>query len=141
VEAMCNSLRTEIAHHGVEVATIHPTWIDTDMVREADRESKVFEVLRGAMRPPFKKTYPVERAVTDIVRGFERRKRRICSPPFVVAAHLFRTLLTTRAFERDLLAVAPEMERRFRADLEERGAAAASASERIAGQVHERVQA
>ena len=82
VDAMCNSLRTEIAHHGVEVATIHPTWIGTDLVREADNES--------------------------------RRKRRICSPPFVVAAHRFRTLLTTRAFERDLLAVAPDMERRDR---------------------------
>ena len=35
VEAMANSVRTEVAHHGVDVATIHPTWIDTDMVREA----------------------------------------------------------------------------------------------------------
>jgi NAD(P)-dependent dehydrogenase (short-subunit alcohol dehydrogenase family) len=141
VEAMCNSLRSEVAHHGVEVATIHPSWIDTDMVREADAESRVFEVLRGALRPPFRKTYPVERAVTDIVAGFERRKRRICTPQFVYAAHAFRPLLTTRLFERDALAVAPELERRFEQDVEERGAAAASASERIVRQVGERTGA
>ena len=141
VEAMCNSLRSEVAHHGVEVATIHPTWIDTDMVREADTESRVFEVLRGALRPPFKKTYPVERAATDIVSGFERRKRRICTPPFVQAAHALRPLLTTRLFERDQLAVAPELERRFEQDVEQRGAAAASASERIARNVGQRTAA
>jgi NAD(P)-dependent dehydrogenase (short-subunit alcohol dehydrogenase family) len=137
VEAMCNSLRSEVAHHGVDVATIHPTWIDTDMVREAHAESRVFEVLRGSLRPPFRKTYPVERAVSDIVSGFERRKRRICTPPFVQAAQALRPLLTTRLFERDQLAVAPELERRFEQDVEQRGAAAASASERIVRQVEE----
>lgn len=141
VEAMCDSLRSEVAHHGVDVATIHPTWIDTDMVREADAESRVFEVVRGSLRPPFKKTYPVERAAADIVSGFERRKRRICVPPFVMAAHVLRPLLTTRLFERDQLAMARELERRFSEDVEQRGAAAASASERIARQVEERTAA
>lgn len=141
VEAMANSLRNEVAHHGVDVATIHPTWIDTDMVREADAQSRVFETLRAAVRPPFKKTYPVERAVMDIVNGFERRKRRICSPPFVYAAQALRPLLTTPVFERDARAVAPELERQFEQDVEERGAAAASASERIVRQVEERAGA
>src|SRR5438874_624163 len=60
VEAMCNSLRLELAHRGVDVATIHPSWIDTDMVREAN-EKPAFKRLREAMRPPFRRTYPVER--------------------------------------------------------------------------------
>jgi NAD(P)-dependent dehydrogenase (short-subunit alcohol dehydrogenase family) len=141
VEAMANSLRNEVAHHGVDVATIHPTWIDTDMVREADAESRVAEVLRGALRPPFRRTYPVERAATDIATGFERRRRRICVPPFVHAAHALRPLLTTPLFERDARAVAPELERRFEEDVQQRGAAAASASERIARQVGERTAA
>jgi NAD(P)-dependent dehydrogenase (short-subunit alcohol dehydrogenase family) len=141
VEAMCNSLRSEVAHHGVEVATIHPTWIDTDMVREADVQSRAFEAIRGALRAPFKKTYPVERAATDIVAGFERRRRRICVPPFVVIAHALRPLLTTRLFERDQLAVAPELERAFSEDIAARGAAAASVSERISRQVEERTAA
>jgi NAD(P)-dependent dehydrogenase (short-subunit alcohol dehydrogenase family) len=140
VEAMCNSLRTEVAHHGVGVATIHPTWIDTDMVREADNESIAFELLRGSMRRPFKKTYPVGRAVDDIVKGFERRRRRICTPPFVLMAHVLRPLLTTRLMERDQLAVAPEIEILFEQDLAHRGAAAASVSQRVGEQI-ERVEA
>jgi NAD(P)-dependent dehydrogenase (short-subunit alcohol dehydrogenase family) len=28
LEAMCNSLRLEVAHHGVQVASVHPTWIE-----------------------------------------------------------------------------------------------------------------
>jgi NAD(P)-dependent dehydrogenase (short-subunit alcohol dehydrogenase family) len=143
VEGLANSLRTEVAHHGVDVATIHPTWIDTDMVREA-YETGAFEILRSALRPPFKKTYPVQRAAQDIVKGFEGRRRRICVPWFVQAAHVLRPLLTTRFFERDLLAVVPDMERAFERDLAERGQAHASVSERIASQVssvEERVEA
>ena len=135
VEAMCNSLRNEVAHLGVDVATIHPTWIDTDMVREGDEAQPAFQRLRAAMRPPFKRTYPLDRAVTDIVAGFEQRRRRICVPRFVYLAHALRPLLTTRLMERDQLAIAPELERSFRRELAERGAVGASVSERTAKQL------
>ena len=134
LEAMANSLRIEVAHHGVDVATIHPTWIDTEMVREAE-DIPTFQLLRGALRPPFKKTYPVERAVRDIVAGFEQRRRRICVPRFVYLAHALRPLLTTRLLERDQLAIAPELERSFRRELAERGPERASVSERTAKQM------
>ena len=138
VEAMCDALRMEVAHHGVDVATIHPTWIDTDMVREGEATQRAFAVLRNAMRPPFKRSYPVGRAVTDIVAGFAGRRRRICTPKFVWAAAALRPLLTTPLFERDQRAAAPEMERVFRAELAERGPAGASMSERVAAQVARR---
>jgi NAD(P)-dependent dehydrogenase (short-subunit alcohol dehydrogenase family) len=135
VEAMCDSLRVEVAHHGVDVGSIHPSWIDTDMVREGEASQRAFMVLRNALRPPFKKSYPVERAVADIVAGFEARKRRICTPKFVLAAHVLRPLIATKAFERDQRAAAPEMERVFREEMTERGATSASASDRIAAQL------
>jgi NAD(P)-dependent dehydrogenase (short-subunit alcohol dehydrogenase family) len=134
LEALANSLRTEVAHHGVDVGTIHPTWIDTDMVREFD-EQPYFQILRSSLRWPFKRTYPVDRAVKDIVRGFERRRRRICSPPFVYALHALRPMMTTRLFERDQLAVAPEMERAFQQKLAEWGVERTSVSDRTAGQL------
>jgi len=121
VEAMCNSLRLELAHHGVDVATIHPTWIDTDMVREGEQELRAYQRLRAALRPPFKKSYPVERAAKDIADGFDKRARRICTPPFVRIAHVLRAATTTRVFERDLLAAAPEMERLFTEQAAEEG--------------------
>jgi len=136
VEAMCNSLRIEVAHLGVSVASIHPTFIDTDMVREAEGgSSRAGQRLRDAMRPPFKRTYPLERAVADIAAGFEARSRRICTPRFVALAHLLRPALTTRAFERELLAAAPEMTRLFEEDIRERGVEGASVSERVAVQL------
>ncbi len=49
--------------------------------------------------------------------------------------HALRPLLTTRLFERDTFAIAPEMEARFRQDLADRGVTGASLSERIASQV------
>jgi NAD(P)-dependent dehydrogenase (short-subunit alcohol dehydrogenase family) len=137
VEAMCDALRIEVAHHGVDVATIHPTWIDTDMVREGEGESRAFQKLRSTLRPPFKRSYPVERAVGDIVAGFEQRRRRICTPRFVSVAHAARTLLTTAPFERDQRAAMPEMERLFLEDVAEHGLQGASASARVAAQLHE----
>lgn len=136
VEAMCNSLRIEMAHHGVEVRTIHPSWIDTDLVRDG-AQSRAFTLLRNAMRPPFRKTHPVE-PVRDIVAGFERRGRRICTPRFVCAAHALRARVNTPALQRDQLAVAPEMERMFEQELAERGLEGASISERGAGQLASR---
>jgi NAD(P)-dependent dehydrogenase (short-subunit alcohol dehydrogenase family) len=135
VEAMCNSLRIELAQYGVEVATIHPSWTDTDMVREGEGDLSAFQILRAALRPPFKKTQPVERVARDIVTGFEQRRRRICTPRFVYGAHALRPLLTTRLIERDLLSAAPEMERAFQQELAARGAEGASVSERVASQL------
>ena len=73
------------------------------------------------MRPPFKKSYPVERAARDVADGFDKRARRICTPRFVQVAHLLRPALTTRVFERDLFAAAPEMERLFAEQAAEEG--------------------
>jgi NAD(P)-dependent dehydrogenase (short-subunit alcohol dehydrogenase family) len=139
VEAMANSLRTEVAHHGVDVGTIHPTWIDTDMVREFDEEP-YFKLLRSSLRWPFKRTYPVDRPVKDIVRGFERRRRRICTPPFVYVLHALRSLMTTPMVERDQLAVAPEMEHAFRQEVERRGSERTSVSDRVSAQLSQSLE-
>ena len=135
VEAMCDSLRIELAHHGVAVGTIHPTWIDTDMVREADDEHRAYRRLREAMRPPFRKVYPVERAARDIADGFDRRARRICTPRFVQLAHVLRAASTTRLFERQVLAAAPDIERLFQAQAAERGLLAVSVSDRVSARI------
>jgi NAD(P)-dependent dehydrogenase (short-subunit alcohol dehydrogenase family) len=130
VEAMCNALRIEVAHRGVAVGTIHPTWIDTEMVREGEREQPGFERLRAALKPPFRKTYPLDRAAREIADGFDRRARRICTPRFVWLAHALRAAATTRVFERDLVAAVPDMERIFEQQVAEHGALHSSLGER-----------
>jgi NAD(P)-dependent dehydrogenase (short-subunit alcohol dehydrogenase family) len=133
VEAMCDSLRIEVAHHGVDVASVHPGWIDTDMVREGDGSMRAFQILRASMAPPLNKTYPVSRAARDITRGFARRRRRICTPWYVQVGHAIRPLLSTRVLARDQYRVAPEMEEAFRAQSSEQGSAGASMSARVTG--------
>ena len=135
VEAMANALRIELAPHGVAVGTIHPTWIDTEMVREAARDHAAYRRLREAMRPPFAKTYPVERAARDIADGFDKRARRICTPGFVRIAHVLRAALTTRPFERDLVRAAPDIERLFAEQAAELGTLGTSVSERVAARI------
>lgn len=134
LEAMCDSLRLELAHTGVDVGSIHPTWIDTEMVREGD-EWNAFRLMRDSLRGPFKRTYPVQRAAAEIADGFERRARRICVPRFVALAHWLRPLLATRAFERDQRAIAARTLDAFEQDLERRGPARASVSDRVARQL------
>jgi NAD(P)-dependent dehydrogenase (short-subunit alcohol dehydrogenase family) len=113
VEAFANSLRIEVAHQGVDVGTLHPTWIATDMVNEGDAESAAFRRLRKAIRPPFAKTYPVEAIVGPIADGFEARSDRLCLPGFVRIAHVLRALLRSKPFERDIRAAAPEIRQAF----------------------------
>jgi len=135
VEALCDSLRIEVAQHGVDVASIHPTWIDTDMVREGEDSIRSFQVLKASLRAPLRKTYPVSRAARDIARGFERRRSRICTPWFVQGVHILRPLLTTRIAMRDQLRAAPAMDAAFREQMEQAGTQAASMSGRVAGLV------
>jgi len=135
IEAFANALRLEVAHHGVEVATIHPSWIKTPMVVEGESELNAFDHLKGSLNYPLSKTYPLERAVKDIANGFERRKRRICTPRWVRGLAMGRALLTTRVAERDFRKIAPEIERLHADEVAREGATAASVSERVKEQV------
>lgn len=130
VEAFANSLRIEVAHQGVDVGVLHPTWIATDMVRDADAESPAFQRLRAATRAPFNRTYPLESIVAPIAGGFEARRRRICLPGFVRLAYALRPLLTTDAMERDYRKAAPEMRRLFLEQMSRDGARLASLGSR-----------
>lgn len=130
VEAFADALRIEVAHQGVSVATLHPTWIDTEMVREGDRESAAFARLRAAMRPPLSKTYPLEAIVAPIADAFEARTPRVFLPGFVRLGYRLRNSLNSGPALRDLLKVAPEMRRLFAEQAEREGTHNASLSSR-----------
>jgi NAD(P)-dependent dehydrogenase (short-subunit alcohol dehydrogenase family) len=136
VEAMFNSLRLEVAHLGVDVGTIHPAFIDTEMVRGTEASSASNRI-RAALPEPFRRSYPVERAASDIATGFERRKRRICTPWFTWFLHLMRPVLTTRLLERTALAGGPDYERLFEQEIADRSIEVASLGERVAEQLED----
>lgn len=121
VEAMADSLRIEVAHLGVDVGVLHPSWIATDMVAEGDGESPSFRRLRQAMRGPLSRTHPVESIVGPIADGFAARKQRLFLPGFVRLAFAARSLLHTKFMLHDQLKAAPEIRELFAAQAAEQG--------------------
>jgi NAD(P)-dependent dehydrogenase (short-subunit alcohol dehydrogenase family) len=123
VEALSNSLRLELRHHGVDVGVGYFSWIDTEMVRGADRHPALGS-FRGRLPSAVRRTYPVSDVGDAVVAGFERRSSWIGVPAWLVrVARPLRGLLTPLT-ERGSGGDFPEMEARFERDLAERGAAA-----------------
>ncbi len=112
VEAMCNSWRIELAAHGVGVGTVYASWVQTPLVTEGDLHP-AFVRLKSTMPAFMRRAMPVNQAADIIVRGIERRARRIWVPTWVRVLHWLRASLHTPLAERDLLQAAPEMERLF----------------------------
>ncbi len=79
VEAFGDSLRGELAHHGARVGVGYFSWIDTEMVRGADRHTALGS-MRSKLPAPVRKTYPVSDVGDVVVDGFERRSRWIGVP-------------------------------------------------------------
>ncbi|MYU25257.1 SDR family oxidoreductase [Streptomyces sp. SID8352] len=92
VEAFAHSLRAETAHRGVAVGIAYLNWIDTDMIRDADRYPVLSE-LRAHMPPPARRTFPADTAAERLVRAVERRRGAVFLPPWLYLAHLARAAL------------------------------------------------
>jgi NAD(P)-dependent dehydrogenase (short-subunit alcohol dehydrogenase family) len=125
VEAFSDALRVEVAHHGVDVGCAYFSWIDTEMVRGADRLS-AFDAMRKSLKPPLSKTYPVSVAADVVVRGIEGRSKRVMGPGWIRYLQFARGLMEPLA-RTEAAKTMPEVERLWDAEVAERGAAAASA--------------
>ncbi len=125
VEALADSLRTEVARHGVDVGVAYFSWIDTDMVRGADARRELGG-MREKLSGPMGKTSTLEECVNGVVDGIERRRRWITVPGWVRAAILLRgplSVLIDRGGRREV----PEVEDKMLAAIEREGAAAVTA--------------
>lgn len=103
-EAVGNALRTELIGRGVDVGVAYFGYIDTEMVSTA-RADPVIAKFEGRASGPrwFEKTYPVSDAGRAIVRGIERRRRRVVWPRQAFSILYLRVLfprLTERAIAR-----------------------------------------
>jgi NAD(P)-dependent dehydrogenase (short-subunit alcohol dehydrogenase family) len=87
VEMLALAYRQEVAHLGVTVGVVHPSWIDTDLVRSADADLPSFAVLRRGLPYPGNVTTSVDQAATAIVDGLARRRRRVYVPRAVGVAN------------------------------------------------------
>jgi NAD(P)-dependent dehydrogenase (short-subunit alcohol dehydrogenase family) len=125
VEAMGNSLRTELRHLGVKVGVAHLTFVDTDMVRGVD-EHPVFGKVRTGI-PFANRVYPLELAVEKFTQGIRKRSRVVHVPGWIGPLKIFRALIPHVVELGSRFSVATA-DRAALADIEARGVAASRAS-------------
>ena len=115
VEQLANALRLELAHKGVAVGSAHPCWIDTDLVRDARQDLDAFDRLLQRLPGPFGRITSVQDCAAALLRGIERRKRKVFVPRSLAFFSAIRQLLGSPLGEsilrRDARRLLPEMER------------------------------
>jgi NAD(P)-dependent dehydrogenase (short-subunit alcohol dehydrogenase family) len=97
VEMLALAYRQEVAHLGVTVGLVHPSWIDTDLVRGAEADLPSFQDLRRRLPYPGNVTTSVDRAAAAIIDGLARRRSRVYVPRAVVVANWAKAALNSPA--------------------------------------------
>jgi short-subunit dehydrogenase len=113
-EHFANSLRLEVAHKGVKVGSVHPSWIDTDMMRDQAADVKTFSDALERMPWPMNSTTSVEDCADAILDGIERRKRKIYVPRSLALVQALRPVVTGPiadwVIKREAKTMVPELE-------------------------------
>ena len=115
VEMLALAYRQEVAHLGITVGLVHPSWIDTDLVRSIEADLPSFQELRGRLPYPGNVTTSVDRAGAAIVNGLARRRSRVYVPRAVVVANWAKAALNSPVawpwMRRFAAQVVPSLER------------------------------
>jgi hypothetical protein len=112
-------LRLELLHHGVRVGTAHPTWVGTDMVRDAHEDLPSFRDTLGRLPWPLRSVTSVESCAESFVDALERRRRRVYVPGAIGGFQVLRSVLVSPLAEavvaRRARTSVPQMEDEVRA--------------------------
>jgi hypothetical protein len=115
VEMLALAYRQEVAHLGITVGLVHPSWIDTDLIRSIEADLPSFGELRGRLPYPGNVTTSVDRAAAAIVKGLARRRSRVYVPRAVVVANWAKGAMNSPAawpyMKRFAARVVPSLER------------------------------
>ncbi|HEX8688330.1 MAG TPA: SDR family oxidoreductase [Pyrinomonadaceae bacterium] len=119
VEQFGNVLRLELAHKGVAVGVAHPSWVDTDLVRDAQSDLAGFREMLGKLPGPFGRVTPLRDCAEAFVRAVERRKRKVYVPRTLAAAaalrQFFMSSLADYLMGRQTRKTLPQVEAEVRA--------------------------
>lgn len=121
VELFTRALRAEVGFRGVTAASIHPSWIDTDMVRDSARDLAGFREMRSRLVWPVKATTSVEECARLIVDGAESRQDRIFVPKSSRLLFWLRNLINSRFGEGVITRESEELVPRMEAEIEALG--------------------
>jgi NAD(P)-dependent dehydrogenase (short-subunit alcohol dehydrogenase family) len=130
VEALSDCLRIEMYPLGVQVGVAYFLFLDTDMVNDSEREMPLLRRAKAEMPRPLSRTYPLPPAIDEVVAAIAQRRRRVAYPRWFLAVLAIRQLLASPLAERQAVKTVPEAIRDYDEMVAERGASAASATER-----------
>lgn len=85
-EMLALTYRQEVAHLGITVGLVHPSWLQTDLVKETEVDLPSFRAMRDELPYPGNVTTSVEKAASAIVDGLATRRARVYVPRAVGAA-------------------------------------------------------
>ncbi|MGY1752628.1 SDR family oxidoreductase [Blastococcus sp. SYSU D01042] len=108
VERFGDALRLEVAHRGVTVASAHPSWIDTDLVRDTEAALPTFAETRKDLPGPLGSYISVEECAEALVDNLETRGRRVYVPRTLGVVSALRQLVTGVLAEKAVLKVSKE---------------------------------
>jgi short-subunit dehydrogenase len=109
VEAFAEALRGEVGFRGVDVGLAHPSWVDTDLVRDAAADLDSYRRMRRMLPWPARSTTSVDACAEVIVAGVARRAARIYVPRSVALLRWLRPLLSGRGAQLILRRKAAEL--------------------------------
>src|SRR4051794_4430589 len=115
LERFGDALRLEVAHRGVTVASAHPTWIDTDLVRDTEAALPTFAETRAKLPGPLGAYTSVDECAQALVENMETRGRRVFVPRSVGVVSALRQVVTGALAEKVAMKVSaarvPALER------------------------------
>jgi NAD(P)-dependent dehydrogenase (short-subunit alcohol dehydrogenase family) len=97
VEAFALAVRTEVAHHGVDVGVAYLSFTDTDMTRGTGQVTGS-KAMREGLPGPLGQLYELGPAVERIVAGIERRAPFVYGQAFIRWVRPLRWLLPSAAY-------------------------------------------
>src|SRR5262249_1456400 len=111
--------RLELAHRGVRVGTAHPSWVDTDLVRDAKDDLPSFRQALRKMPWPAGTYTSVEDCAEAFVRALESKSRPVYVPRAAGLMQAMRSTLTSsfadKVLGRSAARMVPQMEDEVRA--------------------------
>ena len=130
VEALSDCLRIEMLPLGVAVGVAYFLFLDTDMVNDSEREMPLLQRAKAEMPRVLSRTYPLPPAIDEVVAAIAARRRRVAYPRWFLKALAVRQLMASPFAERRTARSVPDAIRDYELMVAERGAGAASATER-----------
>jgi NAD(P)-dependent dehydrogenase (short-subunit alcohol dehydrogenase family) len=99
VEHFAATLRYEVAHRGVTVGTVHPSWIDTDLLRGAQADVASFREILDRLPWPLNIVTPADACAARMVDAIERRARTTYVPRVLAPLSALRHVLARPPFD------------------------------------------